>query len=113
MVSQIQRLADGLTSEELDADRTLETMADSRCRNVLYYLVREGDSVELDELARFASDADHERAVIRLHHVTLPKLDDVGLLEYDPEAHTVELAHPVSQMRDFLLRFRLPGYSRS
>lgn len=32
-----------------------------------------------------------ERVEIRLHHVDLPVLDDVGLLNYDPEERVVSL----------------------
>ena len=100
MVSQRKRLNDETGSNELGAHRILETLADGRCRSVLSHLVWQGGRAELDELARSARD--DEGAAVRLHHVVLPKLDDVGLLEYDPEAHTVELLDPVSWVHAFL-----------
>jgi hypothetical protein len=36
-------------------------------------------------------EGDDEHAKVQLHHVVLPKLDDLGLLTYDLETHTVEL----------------------
>lgn len=113
MVSRRKQLTDEIGSDELDVHGTFETLADGRYRCVLYHLVREGGRAELDELGHSASDVDGERAAIRLHHVVLPKLDDVGLLEYDPESHTVELAQPVPRVRNFLLRFRPTDYGRS
>ena len=100
MVSQRKRLTDETGSNELGVHGILETLADGRCRSVLSHLVWEGGRAELNELARSVSN--DEGAAVRLHHVVLPKLDDVGLLEYDPEAHTVELVHLVSGVHTFL-----------
>lgn len=105
MISQTRQLEDEIGSDELDVNGTFETLDDDRCRGVLYYLVQEGGRAELDELGRSALEADDECATSRLHHVVLPKLDDVGLLTYDLETHTVELALSVSRVRDLLLRF--------
>lgn len=44
-------------------------------------IVEEAGSTESPEECR--------RTEIRLHHVALPMLDDVGLLEYDPETRIV------------------------
>lgn len=32
---------------------------------------------------------DRDRVLVRLHHATLPKLDDAGYLEFDPIEHVV------------------------
>lgn len=112
MVSKKEQLTGGIDFGELDVHGILETLADGRYRRVLYRLIRNGGRAELDELARVSSDDEH--AAIRLHHVVLPKLDDIGLLEYDPESHVVVLARTVPRERDFLLRFRpLADYVRS
>ena len=105
MVSQRRRLDDEIDLEELVANGLAEMLADDRCRNVLYYLVQVDGRADLDELGRSALDIDDESAITRLHHVVLPKLDDVGLLTYDLETHTVELAFSGSRVRDFLLLF--------
>lgn len=102
MMSHRKRSADGIGATDPDADGILEALTDGRCRRALFHLVREGGRAELDDLARSASDDDRS-AAIRLHHVVLPKLDDVGLLEYDYETNTAELAHPVSRVGDSLL----------
>ncbi|WP_224333168.1 DUF7344 domain-containing protein [Haloprofundus halobius] len=51
-------------------------------------------AVSTDELAERCAEAentadDPERLAFALHHTHLPKLDDVGFLDYDPDAGTV------------------------
>lgn len=114
MISQRRRLEDELGSVELDWDGTVETVADHRCRSVLSYLVQADGHADLDELGRSALAGDAERAKQRLHHVVLPKLDDVGLLTYDLESQTIELARDGSRVCDVLLWARsTAGIDRS
>jgi hypothetical protein len=105
MISQTWQVEDEIGLDELDVNGLAETLTDDRCRGVLYYLIQEGGRAELDELGRSALEAADERATSQLHHVVLPKLDDVGLLTYDLETHTAELALSGSRVRDFLLLF--------
>lgn len=45
----------------------------------------------VDELAAAISDQQDEaqrEVAIRLHHATLPKLAEAGLIDYDPRSHT-------------------------
>jgi len=39
--------------------------------------------------AQHQSDEDETGIAISLHHSTLPRLADTGLIEYDPRSHTV------------------------
>lgn len=75
--------------------------ADDR-RAVLRYLHSSGDdTASVDELIEFvhASDAqpdDRKQIAIRLHHAALPKLADLGLLNYDAKTGTVRYTgHPL------------------
>lgn len=85
-------------SDEIATDVLFDALADERRRAVLVALARENGQVELDELARTlaARSADDEpgesvrrRLVISLYHHHAPKLDDAGLVEFDPEAGTI------------------------
>jgi hypothetical protein len=91
MASRRRRLENEPELSELDVNELAEVLADERCRKVLYYLVHARGRVELDELGRSVLEGDDEHAKVQLHHVVLPKLDDLGLLTYDLETHTVEL----------------------
>ena len=84
----------------VSADRALSVIADSRRRNVLKYLAENGDAaIPIDELVagiedgRPLSGGDNRemdnQIVIELHHTHLPKLDEVGLIDYEKGAGTV------------------------
>ena len=78
----------------------LELLSNRSVRYALYYLSAESET-SLDRLADIVTGleatvdgdvgtpADREQIRIRLYHVTLPKLDDAGYLEFDTEDHTV------------------------
>lgn len=82
-------------------DRLFSALANEHNRVVVRYLRDSPDAAAtMDELAdhvanhRTTSDAsDPDRAAIHLHHVCLPKLADVGVIEYDPRTEIVRYRH--------------------
>lgn len=68
-----------------------ELLARAPRRQLLYWLHRRDDgAVSLDALARLLDERDVDLpepggARVALHHVHLPKLDDAGVIEYDPD----------------------------
>lgn len=80
---------------------TLSTFADYDRRTVLSCLDDRHDAVDLEVLAtdvvaeRENTDRDEvtekarDTALVRLHHVDLPKLDKAGFVDFDYEAGTV------------------------
>lgn len=85
-------------------DRLFEVLTEHRRRYVLYYLDGADDPVitvaELaDQLCTWERDWDdrteqprskhRENMRINLHHVHLPKLADVGLIDYDARSQTL------------------------
>jgi DNA-binding transcriptional ArsR family regulator len=83
-------------SPKLDA--TLELLSNQRRRYVLYYLREQGSPVSVDELAdrvtMWEGDPSTDRSKIRtdLYHSQLPRLDDAGVVDFDPEDEFVSLA---------------------
>lgn len=84
------------------SDRVHTALAADDRRAVLRYFDSSGDdTASLDELIEFlhASDAqpdDRNQIAVRLHHAALPKLADLGLLDYDPRTKTVRYySHPL------------------
>ncbi|WP_135821007.1 DUF7344 domain-containing protein [Halostella litorea] len=82
------------TSTDVPLDDVFEALADERRRLILRRL-REGDPpVSTGRLARELAD-DGEAAGSKreletgLHHRDLPKLDDAGVVTYDPESKLV------------------------
>lgn len=89
-----------------------EALANSQRRHVLAYLgERSGDDpVHLDdlinqviarELVDGSSTVDPDSVAATLHHVHLPKLDDLGLVEYDPETNVVSPVEDEATIPDF------------
>lgn len=89
---------DALMDPDLPARTTsslFDAVAAEHRRSVLECLSSSSSEVfSVSELADYVAAnrppvADAEQAAVRLHHVSLPKLDDVGLLEYDPRSRSV------------------------
>ena len=84
---------DGFESESLS--RLLQAVADQRRRTILYTLkASDADVSSLDELAdkiapQDSQFGDPQKVRLVLHHKDLPKLADLGLLDYDSRNETV------------------------
>lgn len=101
MVNDYGSVEDLRTAElSLSVDDLLRLLSDRHARTVIVHLYDEPETT-LDQLAAIAAgelavadgtvatESDYERLRIRLHHDTLPRLDDHGLLAFDPETGTV------------------------
>lgn len=81
-----------LSSEALN--EPLNVLAHEQCRAVLYYFARHSTEVAtVTDLAEFVHDQNRQAVTAthtktRLHHVTLPRLAEVGVLEYDARSNT-------------------------
>ncbi|WP_114579390.1 hypothetical protein [Saliphagus sp. LR7] len=98
----------------------LEVVTDQRRRTVLNHLrTTDDDVVHLDELVNRLPHTEtpaktspqppshrqgpsaHDQLRLELHHAHLPKLDDVGIVEYDPRSETVRY-HPTPRLEKLL-----------
>ncbi|WP_408958664.1 ArsR family transcriptional regulator [Natrinema sp. 74] len=78
-------------------DRVIRLIAERRNRAILSILNDAARSLAVTELAeRLAesdafgtADIDRQRVTLSLHHKELPRLDEVGLINYDPETNVV------------------------
>lgn len=103
----------GRTGEE-KASRLFDALADERRRVVLDCLAGADAPMAVEDLARQVAarrrwgeepagrsdppaDAVH-RVHVSLHHAHLPKLDDAGLVEYDPDEQVVRAAADPSEL---------------
>jgi hypothetical protein len=93
-----------------DVSSAFELLQDARRRGVLYTVKRNGET-SIDEVAnRIAAweSADSQRATepkavkTSLVHSHLPKLDGAGVVDYDSERGTVELASDATGLEPFL-----------
>ena len=74
-------------------DEAFRSLASERRRAVLSFFHRSPEEVaSVDDLVDHVaarSDEEREHVAIGLHHVTLPKLGESGLVEYDSRSRTV------------------------
>lgn len=74
-------------------DDVFELLSNDCRRRACLFLRRAGVEVAtlqdlVDALAPNAGDEERERLAINLHHRHLPKLDDAGIVDYDPRSNT-------------------------
>lgn len=90
--------------EELTKDEVFGVLSSSRRRQILYHLHRRGGRADLRALARDTAmnetdepvdDAVVKRFYISLYQTHVPKLEQVGLVEYDGDEKTVSLTDRV------------------
>lgn len=91
-LSRSSALLDLVDGPSLSIDDRLELLSDPHRRCVLEQLERTADPIDIDELAsRVAGRVGGGRRETRLilHHNHLPKLDDYGVVDYEPSTGTV------------------------
>ena len=87
----------------IDEDESHRMLSSDRRRLLIDLLAEQPPSVDLDTLAAqlFEEEAaagdvkarSVEQVSISLHHSHLPKLDSVGVIDYEPGSKTVEIDH--------------------
>lgn len=81
-------------------DELSSALANRYCRFVLSYFTDSSDEVasvaDLSAtIARTIDRPDRTSVTIQLHHAALPRLDDVGIVDYDARSETVRYrGHP-------------------
>lgn len=105
-----------MTGTEMDpATRTavFDVLTDQERRAAVEYLAMATGAVPVDELVGFVEATStagrarldsRQRTEIRFHHVHLPKLDDAGLLDYDPGEQVVTPTETVDVARRLIDR---------
>lgn len=82
--------------EKSEETRALEAALSSEAQRqvIRYFWHSSGQTISLNALVVELFDAENppgyrERLAARLHHVTLPKLTEAGVIEYDTRSNTV------------------------
>lgn len=99
---------------ELNQNVIFDVLSSSRRRYVLYYLSQHDAPVELPDLAKEVaawemetpvedlSPQERKRVYVSLYQTHVPKLDEVGLVEYDQDTGEVRLTRRSDQIEGFL-----------
>ena len=74
-------------------DQAFQSLSTERRRTVLYFFHRSSEDVasvgDLVDHVAARNDDDRKHVAIGLHHVTLPRLGEAGVVEYDSRSRTV------------------------
>ncbi|ELZ84753.1 hypothetical protein C453_12081 [Haloferax elongans ATCC BAA-1513] len=101
---------------ELSKDELFRILSNSRRRQIIYFLHREGDALSLKELAAMVAarengtaveevtDEERQRVYISLYQTHLPKLESADLVNYDDEERTVRLVSDVARRGFFWMQ---------
>lgn len=106
--------AEGSASDELPLDAVYHLLQNERRRGVISYLDDHEAPVTRSEVAEQVAawengtDVDgidsqeRKRVYIALHQIHLPKLDDAGVLEYDPDRGTITPRPLLEQVNEII-----------
>lgn len=101
------------TEQELSQDAIFDVLSSPRRRYVLYYLRRHGATDILDltgEVAAWEYDTDVEeltsqqrkRVYVSLYQTHIPKMDSLGIVDYDQDSGMVELTNQADEIDRYL-----------
>lgn len=105
---------------ELTQDLVFDILSSPRRRYVLYYLRTVGEPVALNDLAEQVaawendttveelSDQERKRVYVSLYQTHIPKLDSVGIVDYDQQSGQVALTNKVHRIDDYLTESSRP-----
>jgi len=98
----------------LDKGEIFDLLKNSRRRSTIKYLQKHGGSAELKDVAehiaaeendttvRQLSSDQRKRVYIGLYQCHLPKMDKLGIVEYDKNRGTIELQESVTQLLQYI-----------
>lgn len=115
-LSELDGIGDAPRSNgsDLSTDETFELLKNARRRAVIQYLLQNGGNAKLSELAEHIAAAENgisvrelssdqrKRVYIGLYQCHLPKMDNLGVIEYEKNRGTVELQESVGQLLPYL-----------
>lgn len=99
--------------ERLSQDLIFDVLSSARRRYVLYYLREHGGKAEVTELAtqiaawEYDRDVDdltsqqQKRVYVSLYQTHIPKLADIGIVDYDQDAGVVEMTDRAEDVEAF------------
>ncbi|WP_312908275.1 DUF7344 domain-containing protein [Natronosalvus caseinilyticus] len=100
--------------EEVSVDEILELLSHQRRRAVLDFLLTHDRPLTLNDLRNEVVEEEQNTDIteipsqqvkqthISLHHVHIPKLEDKGVVNYDPNRNIVEPTEKLTQLEPFL-----------
>lgn len=115
--------SDADTAGEMSPDLVFEILSNTRRRMVLYHLRQYGGSATVQELANQTAALENDvpvseltrqqrkRVYVSLYQTHLPKLEQIGIIEYDDEREEVFLTDRVGEIDSYLTPSMKSEYS--
>lgn len=88
--------------EESSVDTMLEALSSRSRRQLLVNLMRKNPPQEAKQVDELDVEGDKQRFLTRLHHVDLPKLEELGYIEWDPESGEIVKGPEFDEIRPLL-----------
>lgn len=105
---------DSTQSEPLSADEAFDILSNSRRRYALHYLAEHPEGITLQELAREVAAWENEipaeslskkqqkRVYVSLYQTHIPKLESIGVIEYDDDSGMITLTDRAAEVTTYL-----------
>jgi hypothetical protein len=109
-----QETGRGEETAELPLDRVFEILKNQRRREVLRHLREQSGQIDLGDLAEHVAAVENDtttqaltaderkRVYVGLYQCHLPKMDDIGIVEFNQDRGYVELGETASQLDPYL-----------
>lgn len=106
----------GTSETELSQDVVFDILSSPRRRYVLYYLRTTNEPVKLTDLAEQVAawenetdpekitEQERKRVYVSLYQTHIPRLDEVGVVNYDQESGEIVLAEDAGHIDDYLVK---------
>lgn len=107
-------MTNGDAGRGLTMDTTFDLLSNPRRRFTLYYLSQHDEEMSLNEIAaeiaawenqvevEELSDAQQKRTYVSLYQTHLPKMTEVGVIEFDRDRSVVKLTEKAKELEDYL-----------
>jgi len=104
----------GTSESRLSQDVVFDILSSPRRRYVLYYLRKSDEPVKLTDLAEQVAawenetetdkitEQERKRVYVSLYQTHIPRLDEVGVVEYDKDSGEIELASDANHIDEYL-----------
>jgi len=104
----------GTSESRLSQDVVFDILSSPRRRYVLYHLRKADEPVKLTDLAEQVAawendtspdqitEQERKRVYVSLYQTHIPRLDEVGIVEYDKDSGEIELASEASDIDQYL-----------
>jgi hypothetical protein len=106
------KLTEPETRGELDESQIHNVLRNERRRETIRYLRQSGDSLAVDDLAEHIATVEtgesppprnvRKSVYVSLHQTHLPKLDDLGIVDYDQRSKELTLENQARQVEVYM-----------